>query len=241
MTWRAGQPRATYRSATGSRAATGLRSHRGLLLDLDGTLADSLGVMYSVYEQFLVRVGRAGAATTKEFNELNGPRLEEVVEHLRTTHGLDVPVDELLSMYREVLDGVMLAVRPSVGAEALLTKAHRGGWSTCVVTSGRSDLTRRWLVVWGLEALVDHVVGGEMVERGKPDPECYLTGLALCDADPGVSLAVEDSIPGAQAAIAAGIRTLFIVPIGHREPSSAPPGAAGVVRRLADVAEELDR
>lgn len=219
-----------------------MRSHRGLLLDLDGTLADSLGVMYSVYEQFLERVGRAGAATTNEFNELNGPRLEEVVERLRTTHGLDeLRTDELLSMYREVLDGAMLAVRPSAGAEALLTKAHRGGWSTCVVTSGRSDLTRRWLVVSGLEALVDHVVGGEMVGRGKPDPECYLTGLALCDADPGVSLAVEDSVPGAQAAIAAGIRTLFIVPIGDGEPSSAPPGAAGVVRRLADVAEELDR
>lgn len=212
------------------------------MLDLDGTLADSLGVMYRVYEQFLERVGRAGAATTDEFNELNGPRLEEVVARLRTTHRLgDLPTDELLSVYREVLDAAMLAVRPSAGAEALLLKAHRGGWSTCVVTSGRSDVTRRWIGVSGLEALVDHVVGGEMVRRGKPDPECYLTGLALCDANPGVSLAVEDSVPGARAAIAAGIRTLFIVPIGDGEPPLAPPGGAFVIRGLADVAEELDR
>jgi HAD superfamily hydrolase (TIGR01509 family) len=211
------------------------------LLDLDGTLADSLGVMYSVYAQFLARVGRAGDATAKEFAALNGPRLEEVVIRLREAHRLDdSSVEELLLLYREVLEEAMLAVRPSLGAEALLTKARRDGWSTCVVTSSRSDLTRRWLGVSGLERLVDHVVGGEMVRKGKPDPESYLAGLALCDADPQASVAVEDTVLGAQAAIAAGIRTLFLDPSGDGEPPP-PPGVAGVVQGLADVAAELDR
>lgn len=224
-----------------SRAGTGLRKRRGLLLDLDGTLADSLGVMYDVYETFLARVGRPGVATATEFAELNGPRLEEVVARLRQTHGLeDLSVEDLLTVYREVLDAAMLAVRPAMGAEALLITARQGGWSTCVVTSGGSRPTRQWLSVSGLESLVDHVVGGDMVQKGKPDPEFYLAGLALCNADPGASVAVEDSVPGAQAAIAAGIRTFLIAHSGDGQ-TVAPPGTAGVVRRLADVEAELGR
>jgi HAD superfamily hydrolase (TIGR01509 family) len=231
----------TYRSATGSRAATGLRSHRGIFLDLDGTLADSIDVMYGVYEQFLTRVGRHGTASATEFDELNGPRLEVVVARLQRNHHLDhAPMEDLLLLYRQLLAEAMLTARPAPGAQDLLARARLKGWATCVVTSSSSDLTSRWLVESGLAGLVDHVVGGEMVRSGKPNPESYRTGLTLCGAQPGASIAVEDSIPGAQSAIAAGIRTFFIV-ANERGDHSAPPGAMGVVRHLSELAKELDR
>jgi HAD superfamily hydrolase (TIGR01509 family) len=146
-----------------------------------------------------------------------------------------------LLLYRALLDEAMLAARPAPGAKELLTRALQSGWTTCVVTSSSSELTRRWLAESGLDGLVEHVVGGEMVRNGKPNPESYQTGLAFCDAEPGASIAVEDSMPGAQSAIAAGIRTFVIVPSNRTGEYLAPPGAVGVVRHLSELAGELDR
>jgi HAD superfamily hydrolase (TIGR01509 family) len=210
-------------------------------LDLDGTLADSIGPLFQVYEQFLARVGREGAGSRAEFNELNGPRIDEVVARLRLTHHLgDSSADVLSSLYRKLLAKGMLAVRPAPGAAELLLAARRSGWATCVVTSGRSDEARRWLAGAGLDSLLDHVVGGEMVRKGKPDPESYRTALTLCDAEPAASIAVEDSVAGAEAAIAAGVRTFFMVAESDAGQRLAPPGTAGTVSHLQDVECELE-
>jgi HAD superfamily hydrolase (TIGR01509 family) len=200
-----------------------------------------LSALFRVYEQFLVRVGREGAGNRDEFNELNGPRLDEVVARLRQTHHLDDwPSHDLSSLYRELLAKGMRTVRPAPGAAELLLAARLNGWTTCVVTSGGSHEARRWLADVGLAPLVDHVVGGEMVKNGKPDPESYCTALWLCDAEPRASIAVEDSLPGAEAAITAGVRTFFMVGESHGGRHSAPPGTAGIVARLKDVERELE-
>lgn len=211
-------------------------------MDLDGTLADSLGALSQVYERFLSSVGREGEGSNAEFNTLNGLRLDDIVAHLQQAHHIEgSSADDLLSLYRDLLARGMLTVQPAPGAAQLLHAARLNGWATCVVTSARSDEARRWLGKTGLNSLVLHVVGGEMVANGKPDPECYRTGLTLCDAVPGASIAVEDSALGAESAIAAGVRTFFIVPDGGACGPAAPLGTAGVVSHLRDVERELGR
>lgn len=54
------------------------------------------------------------------------------------------------------------------------------------------------------------VVTGDEVERGKPDPEPYLRAAAALGVDPGRCVAIEDSVPGATAALAAGAPTVGV-------------------------------
>ena len=56
-----------------------MTAHRALMLDLDGTLADSLGAMRGVYDRFLDVFGVAG--NDAEFARLNGPPLPVVDTH----------------------------------------------------------------------------------------------------------------------------------------------------------------
>jgi beta-phosphoglucomutase-like phosphatase (HAD superfamily) len=64
------------------------------------------------------------------------------------------------------------------------------------------------------------VVTGDLVEKGKPHPEPYLTAAAALGVDAGDCVAIEDSDTGARSATAAGCRVL-VVP-NHVEVPAAP-------------------
>ena len=195
---------------------------RAILMDLDGTLADSLSVMRHVYDRFLGRFQRP--ATTAEFDSLNGPPLPEVVRRLKASHGLDGDVDHLLALYRTLIDEAYGAVQPQPGAGELLSQAKDCGCITAIVTSNARRTTQRWLDAAGLADRIDFIVAGEDVRFGKPDPEPYLAAVKQTGLRPDQAVALEDSPQGAASAISAGLRTFVLdVGRGHSWPGGAIP------------------
>ena len=185
----------------------------GLFVDLDGTLADSITVMRTVYSRFLERFGKAGSDT--EFALLNGPPLDKLVATIAAAHQLSTPTEELLTTYRDLIEAAYKDVVPNAAARDLLETARRFGLRTGVVTSNSVNLTRAWLRRVGLMEMVDTVVGGDEVSQGKPNPLPYLLALKRTACDARESLAVEDSITGGQASIAAGLRTFMLSDAHH--------------------------
>jgi len=177
----------------------------GLFLDLDGTLADSLGVMRGVYQRFLEKHSRL--ASDAEFAALNGPPLSVVIKRLAAAHDLEGTPEGLVAEYGRLIDESYDAVSPSPGAEKLLEMARGNGWVVGVVTSNDGRRTRQWLDRTGLKNLVDVLVVGEDVTNGKPAPDPYLLALKRGRCLASHSIAVEDSAEGAEAAVAAGLRT----------------------------------
>ncbi|PWR25129.1 HAD family hydrolase [Zavarzinia aquatilis] len=206
----------------------------GLLLDLDGTLADSLAALRAVYDDFLASFGIAGS--DEGFAALNGPPLAEVVARLRVRHGLPGTPAELLALYRRLVDAAHGVAPPAAGAEALLRQARAGGWRIAVVTSSPRAAALGWLARQGLAPLVDAVVGGDEVAAGKPAPLPYRLGLERLGCAAAQSLAVEDSRQGATAATGAGIETLAIAAPGDR---TGWPEGVRFIARLAETAAFL--
>lgn len=197
----------------------------GLFLDLDGTLADSLSVMKTVYERFLQHFGKL--ATPEEFNRLNGPPLATVVALIAKWHELSDPLPSLIDRYWAMIDAAYADVAPNPGAEFLLRTAADYGWPVCVVTSNRASLARHWLEACELLGYVTDIVGGEHVTQGKPAPEPYLLALDKTGCAAATSFAIEDSPSGASAAVAAHIRTFMLTD------TQPPPGLmAEPIQRL---------
>ena len=184
---------------------------RGLFLDLDGTLADSLGLLRGAYHGFLARFGAVGSEA--EFQSLNGPPLADIVATLRRSHGLVPEVGDLLDLYAGLIARDHAAVPPAPGARAVLERARQKGWVVAVVTSTARDPARRWLERVGLDTLVDELVGGDEVSVGKPDPEPYRLALRRTGCVAARSLAVEDSPQGASSAAAAGLPVWLLAPV----------------------------
>jgi beta-phosphoglucomutase-like phosphatase (HAD superfamily) len=78
------------------------------------------------------------------------------------------------------------------------------------------------------------------VPTSKPDPAVYLFACAALGVDPATAVAVEDSVPGAQSAVAAGIPTIGnvqFVPDTERTERTAQLLAAGVAVVVSSWAE----
>ena len=73
---------------------------------------------------------------------------------------------------------------------------------TILITGATSGLGRA-LAERAPAGTLDVVVSGDMVSRGKPDPEAYLTAASELGVAPGECVALEDSPAGVGAAVAA--------------------------------------
>ena len=208
-----------------------------LLIDLDGTLVDTIAVWHAAYLALADELGvsapadlwprvagRSMRASLDVFGDaIAEPDLDTVVARLVAiaADGLRSPdgtagwrwlpgARELLQMLRSA--GVADADRPRV---ALVTSA----WRAFTLPLLGSALGGPAMVA----ATFDAVVCGDDVRDGKPSPESHLRAAALLDVDATSCLVIEDSPTGVAAADAAGMVTL-VVP--HAGPVPPAPGRA---------------
>ena len=206
--------------------------HRGVFFDLDGTLAESEGLLRRVFRDFAATFGRN--ATDAEFDALNGPPVPIIVARLKRDWALPQRPAELVQHYNRLIDAAFLDVPSAPGAAATLEAASHHGWKVGVVTSNAAARSRAWLARRGVASFVDVVVGGDEVCLGKPQPEPYRVALARSSCSSEASIAVEDSVQGARAALAAGLRTF-----GYAPPARQPVDWPDAVRLIASFEELL--
>jgi HAD superfamily hydrolase (TIGR01509 family) len=93
--------------------------------------------------------------------------------------------------------------------ELLENAAHRG-WKLSLVTSNLRSRAENWIARNGFSSLLQSIVSGEEVRRGKPFPDLYTVAISRSACVLADSIAVEDSLQGTRAALAAGLRTFVI-------------------------------
>jgi len=106
----------------------------------------------------------------------------------------------------EIEDTADLTVLP--GAQALLSSLPADRWA--IVTSATHRLTAARLAAAGLP-VPERLISGDMVERGKPDPEPYRRGAELLGLSPRECIVLEDAPSGVGAGLAAGSRVVGVM------------------------------
>ncbi|MBI2256398.1 MAG: HAD family hydrolase [Proteobacteria bacterium] len=188
---------------------------RALLLDFDGTLADTLPGLRSVYHLFLERIGAVGQAPG--FDSVNGADLSALIPDLcRQFAPADDPARAWREYWRQVEQAILCAA-PAPGAGALMTWARQRGWHLGIATAGRTGLIAAWLQRHDLADFIDGIVGADICERGKPDPMPYLMLMDRLGVTPRGSIAIEDSVSGTASALAAGVE---VIRLGDAGPAS---------------------
>jgi HAD superfamily hydrolase (TIGR01509 family) len=114
----------------------------------------------------------------------------------------------------------------------------------CVASNGRLDRVRQRLTVTRLLPFFDpHVFSASQVAYGKPAPDLFLFAAQRLGAAPEHCIVVEDSIPGVEAAVAAGMPVVGFCggshcPDGHADRLIAA-GCSRVFARMPDLAAFL--
>jgi sugar-phosphatase len=196
----------------------------GILFDMDGVLVSSIDSVIRCWRRWAEHYEIPGATTLQT---PHGMRAVEIIKMLKPE--LDVAEGLRLIEEMEMKDVADLKVLP--GARALLESLPAERWA--IVTSATNRLLLGRLKAAGLP-VPERVISGDMVERGKPDPEPYRRGAELVGATAGDCLVVEDAPSGVGAGVAAGCRVLGVLG-SYGEAELRAAGAGWVVRSLADV------
>ena len=96
------------------------------------------------------------------------------------------------------------------GAMELLTGLKARGYKLGLATSAKTASAMDQMRRSGMADLFDVCVCGDMVTRGKPDPDIFLKAAGLLGVDPAECVGVEDSVNGIKAIHRAGMRAIMV-------------------------------
>ncbi len=113
-----------------------------------------------------------------------------------------------------------IEVKP--GLSELLDYLKQTGRRIAVATATDRKRTDSYLRQVGVHAYFDAFVCGDMVSKGKPDPEIYLTASRALGLAPEHCMALEDSPNGILSAHAAGCKAVMVHDLSWPEESLMP-------------------
>ena len=171
-----------------------------VLLDLDGTVVDSGGIILASMRHATMTVLEREIPDSELMASVGGPGLEAQMRAFGPER-----VDELVRVYREHNEPLHAELEAFAGMADVLVQLKEEGRRLGIVSAKRRSTVELAFARVPLAHLFDVVVGGDETERQKPNPEPLLLALERLDADAGDAAYVGDSPYDMRAARAAGV------------------------------------
>lgn len=184
-------------------------SWRGVLFDLDGTLADTLDLILRSFRYTMRQHLGSDPPTDAFLASMGKPLPIQLYDYARSETERLAMRDTYVAYQRNIHDEM---VTPFPGAVSVVRTLRQRGTRVGIVTSKGHRIGQRTIEVCGLQDDIEHVVFGDQVEQPKPHPEPVLKALDALDLsdDPGSVLFVGDSPHDVRAGRLAGTKTAAV-------------------------------
>jgi len=207
-----------------------------VIFDCDGVLVDTELISNTVLAGLLTD---AGCETTLELclRDYRGRSLASVMELAAARHGAALPGDVPERYYDAVEARFARELEPIAGIAAALDEIDL---PICVASSGphrKMAVTLRATGLW--ERFEGRIFSACEVAHGKPAPDLFLYAARQMGFDPASTAVVEDSLPGVQAARAAGMRALAFA--ADTDPAALAAAGGEVFDDMAQLPALLGR
>jgi HAD superfamily hydrolase (TIGR01509 family) len=198
--------------------------YQAAIFDMDGLLIDS---ERAIMQAWIRAAAHAGSTITEEqFRSVIGRDARASISTLEAMLGRDVcqRVRAVVADEIQAAEPVeMFPVKP--GAFEMLNRLRELRVPCAVASSTLSGEVVRRLKSAKLFDYFEFVLGGDDVERGKPDPALYRLATQRLNVTPERSLAFEDSSHGVAAAHTAGVPVVLV-------PDLIPPTETSIAQSL---------
>lgn len=178
---------------------------RTILFDFDGTVADTLPLIFtafrSTFQQF-----RGQHYTDEQIIGMFGPTETVILQNMLEPHEHDAALTHFFDVYTSEHHHV----QNHVDIASMLDRFQTAGIKMGIVTGkGRrsADISLR---EWGLDKYFDVVITGDEVTQPKPHPEGIFSAMKQLGTAPDETIFVGDSNADVRAGRAAGLKTVGV-------------------------------
>ena len=206
---------------------------RLVIFDCDGVLVDSELTANRVSAAAIQKLG--WPITVEEtMAAFMGLRLSDMPEIIAARIGRLVPDGWVESLRRDIMAALAVEAEPIPGAAAALRGVATLGLPYRVASNSSHEEMAVKFARTGLTSFVaNRVHSARDVARGKPAPDLFLAAASAEQVPPQACLVVEDSVPGARAARAAGMMCLGLAL--HDDGAALAAEGATIIHALADM------
>jgi HAD superfamily hydrolase (TIGR01509 family) len=188
-----------------------------IIFDMDGLLVDS-EIIWEEAETALMN-SRGHTFGSADRSDIVGLRVDEFLDQLRIRYRMPETLEVLVQELNDrMLELIPVRVTPHPGAEELLQYVVRNNILRAIASNSPMSIIDQTVSAQGWEHIFQVRCSGDDEVQGKPAPDVYLSAARRLGVDPTQCLALEDSVNGARAVVAAGM-TCFAVP----DPSHSNP------------------
>lgn len=188
-----------------------LRPHIELIIfDCDGVLVDSETIAAQILTEHLQNLGliTTRAQTIARYRGKSAHCcMVDIAQRVAC-----LPNDFWSNMQRDTFTAFANCLEPVRGVPALLQSLQKHLVKFCIASSGDHEKLQLTLEKTQLlDYFQDRIYSATEVECGKPAPDLFLFAAAKMAVAPKNCVVIEDSLPGVQAALAAGMQVIAYI------------------------------
>jgi HAD superfamily hydrolase (TIGR01509 family) len=188
---------------------TMLDNIKAIIFDVDGTLVDSMWIWKQVDIDFLKR--RKTELPIDLQKDIEGLSYTSTAEYFKERFKLPETVEEIKEEWRVMADDFYNNIIPlKAGVKELLQIIREHNLKIGIATSNSRELVETMIKKHEIGKYFDSIRTSCEVPRSKPFPDVYLQAAKDLDVMPENCLVFEDTVAGATAAKAAGMRVVVI-------------------------------
>jgi len=204
-----------------------------VIFDCDGTLVDSEVVAARAWSEYVANYG-VSLSAEEALARFRGVSMKWCISHIEQLHGQALPAhfeEELRALMGSLLEQHL---QPISGAVEMLEKLHLPFALASNAPHHKIELCLR--VTGLLPHFAGRIFSAYDVQRWKPDPALFLFAAERLGVPPQRCAVVEDSLPGVQAGLAAGMKVIALQE--HALHPELPAGVA-VITHLGQLHAQL--
>jgi beta-phosphoglucomutase family hydrolase len=184
---------------------------KGIIFDMDGVISDTQE-LHATVESRILKKFEIEIPPDEITRRFAGVKTKEFLNELLRKQPQDYDIDGLMKEKWETMAKLSRGnVKEMPDATGLIKMLHENGFPLAVASASDLKYVSSVLKKLEVENYFKAIIGGDMVSKGKPDPEIFLLAAKKINIEPVNCLVIEDGTNGMEAAKLGGMQCIGLV------------------------------